>query len=548
MKSWRTLLGIVVTISLVLGGCSFQPQDSDEAGLSENQVLRIAEDGGITTLDTVKASDAITFNVLNNVNEGLMRLGPEKEPQSGIASEYEISPDKTKYTFKLREEAEWSDGKPVTAHDFEYAWKRALDPETGAEYAYVFFPIKNAQEYNSGKVEESAVGVNAVDDHTLVVELKKPTLNFIQRTTMIVFMPQRKDFVEKYGDGFGTTADKSLYNGPFKVVSRTPQKVLLAKNDKYWDKNGVTLETVEIDVVKDLTTGINMYNSGSIDVATLNQAFVDAFKNTEEYVEVERARNYYILFNHQDSFFKNEKIRKAITLAIDRNVIANQIMKGGSKPAGALIPPSINGVAGKSFRELAGNYVSTDVARAQQLFKEGLKELGLSAPPSDVVMVSYDSTPLRDVAINVKEQLRRNLNWKIKLDSPTWNMHVNKVKSGDYDMAMLGWVADYNDPLNFFEIWNSTNEMNFSDFSNSTYDQLIVKAGDTSDPKKQFEYLKQAESVLVDVDGQGQAAFAPLIYHSKAFVQKSYVKDLYRHPFGPEYSLKWAYITKGKDK
>ncbi len=546
--SWRVLLGIVVTFSLVFSGCSFQPQNSEKVGLSENQVLRIAEEGGITTLDTVKASDAITFNTLNNVNEGLMRLGPEKEPENGIAYEYNISPDKIKYTFKLREEAQWSDGKPVTAHDFEYAWKRALDPKTGSEYAYAFFPIKNAQEYNSGKVDESAVGVKAADDHTLVVELKKPTLNFIQRTTMIVFMPQRKDVVEKYGDQYGTTADKSLYNGPFKVSSRTPQKVILEKNDKYWDKNGVTLKTVEISVVKDLTTGINMYNSEEIDLATLNQAFVDAFKNTEEYVEVERARNYYILFNHQSSFFKNEKIRKAITLAIDRNTIANQIMKGGSKPAGALIPPSINGVAGKSFRELAGNYVNTDVARAQKLFKEGLSELDLSAPPSDIVMVSYDSTPLRDVAINVKEQLRRNLNLKIKLDSPTWKIHVDKAKKGDFDMAMLGWVADYDDPLNFFEIWHSSNEMNFSKFSNATYDQLVVKAVDTPDPKQQFQNLKQAESLLVGADGQGKAAFVPLIYHSKAFVQKSYVKDLYRHPFGPEYSLKWAYITKEKDK
>ncbi|MBA4602753.1 peptide ABC transporter substrate-binding protein [Thermoactinomyces mirandus] len=548
MKSWQTMLGIVVTFSLVLSGCSFQPRDSQNSGLSDNQVLRIAEEGGITTLDTVKASDAITFNVLNNVNEGLMRMGPEKEPENGIAYEYEISPDKTKYTFKLREEAEWSDGKPVTAHDFEYAWKRVLDPKTDSEYAYVFFPIKNAQEYNNGKVDESAVGVKAVDDHTLVVELEKPTLNFIQRTTMIAFMPQRKDFVEKYGGQYGSSADKSLYNGPFKVVSRTPEKVLLAKNDHYWDKNGVTLETVEIRVVKDLTTGINLYNSGNIDVATLNQAFVDAFKNTEEYVEVERARNYYILFNHQNSFFKNEKIRKAITLAIDRNTIANDIMKGGSKPAGALIPPSISGVAGKSFRELAGNYVETDVTRARQLFNEGLKELGLSAPPSDIVMVSYDSTPLRDVAINVKEQLRKNLNLKIKLDSPTWKLHVNKVKNGDFDMAMLGWVADYNDPLNFFEIWHSRNEMNFSHFSNANYDKLIVQAGDTSDPKMQFQDLKQAESLLVGVDGKGQAAFVPLIYHSKVFVQKSYVKDLYRHPFGPEYTLKWAYITKEKDK
>ncbi|MBA4549228.1 peptide ABC transporter substrate-binding protein [Thermoactinomyces intermedius] len=548
LKTGKVLLAIASSFSLVLSGCGFQANSGSNTKLSDKQVLRIAEEGGITTLDTVKANDAITFNVLNNVNEGLMRLGREKQPEYGIAYEYEISPDKTKYTFKLREDAKWSDGEPVTARDFEYAWKRVLNPQSDSGYAYVFFPIKNAKQYNQGQVDASAVGIKAVDDHTLEVQLEKPTLNFIQRTTMIAFMPQRKDVVEKFGDKYGTSAEETIYNGPFKVVSWTPQKVLLEKNENYWDKNGVKLETVEINVVKDLATGINLYNSGQIDTATLNQAFVDAFKNTEEYVEAERARNYYILFNHDDPFFKNEKIRKAINLAIDRGTIANDIMKGGSKPADALIPSSISGVGGKNFRELSGSYVKTDVARAQALFQEGLRELGMSEPPKDIVMVSYDATPLRDVAINIKEQLRKKLNLEIKLDSPTWKTHVNKVKNGNFDMAMLGWVADYNDPFNFFEIWESDNEMNFSHYKNPKFDQLMDQARQTSDPKAQFELLKQAEAVLSGVDDQGSAGFVPLIYYSKAFVQKSYVKDLYRHPFGPEYSLKWAYIVEKKEE
>ncbi|SEN56826.1 peptide ABC transporter substrate-binding protein [Lihuaxuella thermophila] len=547
-KKWRALLGIVLSAGLLLSGCnSFTPAGSSgESVLSDNQTLRMAESQELISLDSAKAADVASFNILNNVQEGLMRIGKEKKPEYGIAQEVEISPDKKTYTFKLREDAVWSDGKPVTAHDFEYAWKRALDPATKSEYAYILYPIVNAEEYNTGKAKADQVGIKATDNYTLVVKLKEPKINFLSMTTLSVFYPQRKDIVEKFKDQYGMKPDRLVYNGPFTVKEWKPQKVVLVKNEKYWDRNAVSLKQVDVHIVKDAATGINLYNSGQIDTAPLTQAFVDAYKQTPDYVDVELATTTYILFNHEKAFFKNDKIRKAISLAIDRDEIAESIMKDGSKPAGSLIPHSLNGYGNKSFRN--GEVVKRDVAKAKELFNQGLAELGLSKPPTDITMISYDSTARKDVALYVKEQLRTTLGLEIKLDAPTWKVHLDKLKTGNFQMGMLSWSADYNDPIGHFEIWQTSNPFNWSKFSNAKYDQLVNQAKKETNQKKQYELLLEAEKILAGTEGEGQAGFVPLFYQSKAYVQKPYVKDLYRHAYGAEYSLKWAYIAKAQEK
>lgn len=545
IKNWNKMFVMILCIFLLLSGCGTLPTGSDDKTFSENQVLRLAESQEIATLDSAKAKDVSSMNILNNVQEGLMRQGKGKKPEYGIAYDYEVSPDNVTYTFKLREDAVWSDGKSVTAHDFEYAWKRVLNPNTQSEYAYILYPIKNAEAYNQGKVGAQEVGVKAINDHTLEVTLEKPMFNFVHLTTTPIYLPQRKDIVEKYKNNYGLKANQVVYNGPFVVTDWQPYKLVLNRNEKYWDVNAVILEAVEIHVVKDQATGINFYNAGQVETAQLNNAFVDAYKRTPDYVDVEVAGTYYILLNHKNPFFKNEKIRKAISLAIDREEIATGIMKDGSKPAGSLIPPSLMGVGTESFRE-GQEIVQSDIRLAQQLFQEGLEELGMSQPPQSIVMIGYDSTAKRDVAVNIQDQLRKKLRWEIKLDSPTWKVHLDRVSRGDFDMAMLGWGADYNDPMGHFEIWLSDNPMNFSKVSIPAYDQLVKQAKQESDQKNQIALLKQAEKVLVGVDGEGHAAFVPLFYGSKAYVQKPIVKDLIRHPYGAEYTLKWAYIMKEK--
>ncbi|MBD1370882.1 peptide ABC transporter substrate-binding protein [Hazenella sp. IB182357] len=540
---------IGLALSIVLTGCSFSSNGkADIKGFAENQTLRLTEQKNIATLDSVKASDSTSMNVLNNVQEGLMRMGKDKKLVNGIAEDVETNKDKTNYTFKLRKDAKWSDGTPITAHDFAYAWKRAINPKEPTDYGYIFAPIVNAENYSNGKVSVDKVGIMAPNDHTLQVKLVKPQNNFLSLTTLPAFLPQKKDLVEKAKTKYGTVEglQNMVYSGPFKVDSWANNKVVLSKNEEYWDRPAVKLEKVELYIGMDIPTGINLYNTDRIDATALDQAYVEVYKQTPDFISVELASSNYILLriNHKEgeAFFKNTNIRKAINLAIDRDVLANKIMKDGSKPAGGFVPPSLNGVGNESFRK-HGEVVKYDVSKAKEYWKKGLEELKLSSAPEEIQMISYNSTAKRDMAVAIKEQLRRNLGLNVLLDAPPWSVHLQNLREGNYQMGMLGWGADYNDPISFLEIFQSDAGMNWAGFSNAEYDKLLEQAKSESNQAKQYELLKQAEQILVGTEGKGQSAIIPLIYASNAYIQKPHVKELYRHAYGPEYSLKWAYLV-----
>lgn len=553
VKRWKIFLVLITLLSILLTGCGsgFITSSDKNRGdmLSENQVLRMSQLSEIPSLDNIKVSEFSAMNLLVNVQEGLYRNGKFKI-EEGIAKSVSISPDKKTFIFTLREDALWSDGKPVTAHDFEYGWKRLLDPANRSEFAFVMYPILNAQEYNLGidgtgkpvKVTSDQVGVFAEDDYTLVVKLKHPTINFLKMTTLPIFYPQRKDIVEKYKEDYGKQPDKIVFNGPFVVKKLSHNLVELEKNEQYWDKNNVKLQRVELHTIKDITTGVQLYNAGRLDTTQLNEELVDAYKDTPEFLTVEQARTTLLLLNQRQAFFRNAKIRKAISLVIDRETLAYSVLKDGSKPAGSLVPPTLHGVNNQSFRN--GEIVESDILQAKKLFAEGLKELNVNKPPDSIELSSYDSSLSKSTILAIKESLKTNFNWDVKLDPHPKKIHLANLAQGKFDMALIGYSANFNDPLFYFEIFQSPNPINFSKFKNSKYDQLVYLAKQEADPKKQYQLLLEAEKILVDTEGEGEAAIAPLYYEAKAYLQKTYVKDLIRHPYSTEYTLKWAYIEK----
>lgn len=527
----RTSLCITASLCLLLSGCSWfgdHRQPSLEDQLSKDQILRIVETNSVPTLDSTLSSDSSSGNVLNNLQEGLMRQGKDKKLEHALAQDVDISLDKTKYTFHLREGVVWSDGKKLTAQNFEYAWKRLADPKMGANYSYMMALVQQ---------------VRAKDELTLEVKLHKPVLNFLSLTTLASFYPLRQDIVEKYHAQYATAPDKMVYCGPFKLIRWTQSQLELQKNDQYYDQNAVTLKKVEIHVVKDPTTALQLYNAGKVDIAPLNQAFVDVYKQTRDYVYVDLASTVYLLMNQKNPFFQNPNIRKAFSLALDRQDLTNQFLKDGSKPAGSLIPPSINGPGTKSFRA-NGEVVHPDAKEARRLFQLGMNELKLSKPPSNITMVTYDTPPRRDLSVAIQERLKNVLGIQIKLHAQPLKNQLKKAQAQDFDMMMLGWGADYNDPLTFLEIFRTKNPMNYSGYSNSRYDDLIQQGSQEVDQQKQLQNYLQAEKILVGTDAASDAALIPLYYVSKAFVQRTHVKDFYRHAYGAEYSLKWAYKTK----
>lgn len=553
-RKWKTLFGLVLSTSLVITGCGVSnSMGSKDNSLAENQVLRLSVPADVPTLDSGIAIDTSSMDVLNNIQEGLMRLGKTNQPENGLAEDVQISEDKMTYTFTLRKDANWSDGNPVTAKDFEYAWKRVLNPETASEYAYLFYPIKNAQEYHLGedqdgnpaKVTIDQVGIKAKDDQTLEVNLKQPMFNFLSVITLPTFLPIREDIHKKFGDQYALKPENMLYSGPFVLSSQTQNKMILTKNEQYWDKNSVFLNTVELYTVKDVALGINLYNTGQLDTAMLDQAFVDAFKQSPDYIKVDQASTFYLQMNHNKSFTSNANIRKAITLAIDRQDITDGILKDGSTPALSMVPPSLNGVGNKSFR-VNGEVISPNTELAQQYFKKGLEELGLTKAPDRVVLVSTDTTTSKNVALTIQDQLRKILKLDVKLDSPPFKIRLEKASKGDFDLMISGWGADYNDPMSFLDIWTSNNSMNHARYKSAQYDQLIQQAKLAKTQEEQFNFLLKAEQLLVGVEN-GDTAIAPLYYQSVSMLQKPNVKDIYRHPYGATLSLKWAYVSKAKE-
>jgi ABC-type oligopeptide transport system substrate-binding subunit len=528
-----SVIAICLVAALSLSACNF----GGKAGKGNEQVLTLPETQEPPSLDSAKSTDAVSGKILNNTMEGLMRIGKDGKLILGMAAEEpKISDDKKTYLFKLRD-AKWSDGKPVTAHDFEFAWKRALKPQTASEYAFILYPILNAGEYNKGKVSEQSVGVKALDDKTLKVQLKAATPYFMDLLTFQTYMPQRKDIVEKYGDKFALEANTLVCNGPFVLSEwKHSQSFQYKKNENYWDKEVVKLQIVNTKIVKDNTTSLNLYKTGKLDLTILDAEFMNTYKNNPERFDIKESSSRYIEMNHKKPLFKNKKIRQAIVKAIDTKAMAERILNNGSVPAGALVAPVVKATDAKTFREIAPDHLAFNPTEAKRLWEEGLKELGISNPDK-IELLGDDHNVAKKMLTFVKEQLRTNLGANIVITSVPFKQRLVRSNNQQFDLVTTAWVPDYNDPMTFVDMFITGKSFNHGKWSNKEFDSLIKKSEDNPNFEQRMSDLVKAEKILID-----DAAIAPICYGAHRALKKPYVKDVIWHAIGPEYSLKWAYV------
>ncbi|MFD1396212.1 peptide ABC transporter substrate-binding protein [Kroppenstedtia eburnea] len=533
-KKFNVALALLLVASLALTACGGVDQSQGDGG---KQVLNLTETQEPPGLDSSKTTDVVSFVVLNNVMEGLYRLDKNNEPVEGMAKSVDVSKDKLSYTFKLRD-AKWSDGKPVKAQDFEYSWKRALDPKTKSEYAYMLYPIKGAEKFNTKKGKADDVGVKALDDKTLEVKLEQPVPYFLGLTAFSTFNPLRQDIVEKHGEKYATEPDKMVYNGPFVLSKWNHNKDFqYKKNDKYWEKDVVKLDEINVSIVKDMNQKMNLYSTNKVDFSALGEDFTDKYQGKPDVFQHQEATTFYLQFNTKDKFFQNAKIRKAISMAIDRKTLTDKINKNGSVPAGALVPPVVQGPEGKAFRDLAGKeYVKYDTKEAKKLLDEGMKEAGIKKIPK-IELLGYDSSNAKKDQEFIKEQLNKTLGIDVDLRPLSFDQKLKLESAGDFQLSYAGWGADYNDPMTFLELWVTGGSFNRGKWSNKEYDKLIKKSQTNPDFDKRIQDLVKAEELLMD-----EAAIAPLFYRSQLYLKRPTVKDLYAHPFGADFSYKWAHI------
>ncbi|EAE2602565.1 peptide ABC transporter substrate-binding protein [Listeria monocytogenes] len=549
-------LGLTLLLSLVLvacGGGSDSKSDkkgSDSGKASGEQVLNLTESALIPSADSTKADDQVGLNVVNQTNEGLYALDKDGIPAiAGAAEEPKVSDDKTVYTIKLREDAKWSNGDPVTANDYVYSWRRAVDPNTAATYSYLFDAIKNGGDIVAGKKKPEELGIKAVDDYTLEVTLSKPTAYINSLFAFPTFFPLNEKFVTEKGEKYAQNSDNMLFNGPFELKdwTGTNKKWTYVKNDKYWDKDKVKLKQINVQVVQDSGTGLNLYNTDKVDRTVLSADYAAQNKNNKDYVTVNDSSTFYIKFNQKragkDTVFANKNIRKAIALAIDKQSYTDTVLKNGSKPANNLVPEGFTFDPGNKddYTKESGKHLEYDVKEAQKAWKAGLKELGVNE--ITVEFTSDDTENARKSSEFIQDQLQKNLDGlTVKLKNVPFKVRLQNDQNQDYDFSMSGWGPDYQDPSTFLDLFVTDGAQNRMSYSNKDYDKILNDASVTyaADDQKRWDEMVKAEKILLTDD----VAIQPLYQRSTAYLQKDYIKNLQKNPFGPDYTYKETYLTK----
>ncbi|WP_026592017.1 peptide ABC transporter substrate-binding protein [Bacillus sp. UNC437CL72CviS29] len=533
------LLAISLVTSLILSACSSKANKVNKE--DQKQVLNVTVSEEIPSLDTAKAMDGTSSHVMQNIFEGLYVLDNQDNPVPGVAKSFEKSEDGKRYTFHLRKDAKWSNGESVTAHDFTFAWKRTLSPETASQYAYMLFYIKNAQEINKGTLATDRLGVKALDNYTLEVQLEQPVPYLLQLLALPIYLPQHESFVKEQGNRYGLEPNNLIYNGAFVLEKwKHEQEFQLKKNNTYWDKGKVKLDEINFHIVKDTMTAVNLYESGTLDRVPINSTFVEQYKNNKGLHVSSESAIAMLRLNERNATLANKKVRQSISLALNKEEFVKHFINNGATPAQGLIPKGYkNEATGKDFRKENGNIARYDLQKAKKLWTDAKKELGTES--ITVEFLTFEQDNAKRIAEYIKEELEKNLvGLTVQIKQQPFKQKLQLEQTGQYDISMVVWGPDYKDPISYLELFTTNNSNNKMEYSNSYYDDLIKKAkyDIVQDQQKRWETLQEAERVVLE-----DAAIAPLYHTGSAYIQKEYVKGIEKHQFGGVYTYKHAFIA-----
>jgi len=511
---------MVFLFATVLTGCSDSPSQNDKT-------LLMNLSGEPTSLDPAKAFDEDSLDVTNNLFEGLMRLDGNHQPKPAIAQDVTVSDDGLSYTFKLKP-TKWSNGEPLTAHDFEFAWKRVLDPKTAAEPAFLLYFIEGAEAFNTGEGSADQVGVKALDDHTLQVKLARPTPSFLQLTAYPVYFPVNKKAVEKNPNLFNDAKDY-VSNGAFKMAEwKHDSYVKIVKNDHYHKKNEVKLNGVHFSIVTDSQTVYQLFQTKKLDVIakkSIPSELLPSLIKQGKLKQMEGNGLSFFRFNVAKEPFTNAKIRKAFALAVDRKMVVEQVVASGEEPAYGYVAPSAPG----EFRKKGGNLIQDgQFAEAKKLLEEGMKEEGWSQLPEVTLLYSNAQDRNKKIAETVQEMIRKHLGVEIKLQAKESKVYFEDQRNKNYVMTTSSFLADYNDAYNYLESFQTDHSFNRTNWSNKQYDELLQQAAETQDIAERDKYLLEAEKILFE-----EMPIFPLYFYNIAVLEQPNISGILRHPVGP---------------
>lgn len=463
-----------------------------------------------TSLNTLLATYAYDFTPINAMIECLYRDDENDVPQPAGAETVDISDDKLVYTFHLREDATWSNGDPVVATDYEFAWQQALNPEVASDYAYMLYFIHNAEPYFNGEVEWSEVGVKVIDDYTLEVTLDNPLPYATDLFAFPTLAPINQKFYEEVGaDKYATDAEYFCCNGMYELTEWSHNsQIVFQKREDYWNADAVGPDEIVYKIITDSQAGLNSYLSREIDYTDLDSGEVVQQAEAAGFeVGVKPARSsYYLIVNTEDEFMSNQNLRLALAYSIDKQALVDTVYQNDNQPMTSFTPPAIMGAAGAdgpSFQEALleerGEMYpgSGDLEKAQEYLQAALEELGCTVDELNLSIDCADDSLRRNCATFLQEQWRQNLGIEnITVNSMQTKQVSANRQSGDYCMSLGGWSPDYNDAINFLDLWVTDGGNNDSFWSNAEYDELIAQATAEADEEVRQQYLFDAEEIL----------------------------------------------------
>ncbi len=598
-KKWTLFIAFILLFSMLLtacGGTEETEEPVDDGG--EEVVEETTDDGEEATddsgekilhtnnssepgaLDPALAQGTHESWILDHIFEGLMKYDEDGNVIGGMAEdEFEVSEDGLTYTFHIKDGMKWSNGDPVTANDFEFSWKRILDPTLAADYAFQLYYIEGAEELNTIErpgtyyvkdeegndteevdyvveytdadlegldvegldedgindlvfekwIEEAKanVKVSALDEQTLEVTLAQPTPYFDQLTAFYSYFPVNQAVVEANPD-WAKDADDFVSNGPFALTLWSHDaKIEVRKNEHYYNADEIALDGIDWDILEDINTAYQNYDGGQYDILVdPPQTVVAEFSanEVEDLIIGKQVGTYYFNLNNLEPPFDNANIRKALSYALDRTIICDKVAQGGQIPATGLVPYGLEDENGDDFREANGNLFSDDPELAKEYLEKGLEETGLTVEDLDGLVLLYNTSEShKKIAQVVQQMWEETLGFTIQLENVDFNVKLDREKEHDFDISRAGWVGDYADPMTMMDLFVTNGPFNDCGYANSEYDELIYTAKGSADQDVRMESMKEAEQILME-----DMPIVPVYFYTQPYLVKPNVEGIYK--------------------
>ena len=496
----------------------------------------------IASLDPSKAVDTNTQQAVYNAFSGLVSPDGSNKVRLATAKSYHVSKDGKTYTFDLKH-TKWSNGQELTAKDFEYGIKRSADPKTASQEAYYMANIENYTAISKSQLSPDQLGVKAIGKYKLQIKLIKPQPYFLNLLVLPVFYPQSESIVKKYGKSYGTTSNKMIYNGAFKITNwtGTNDSWTLTKNKEYYNADKTKLDSIKYTVIKDPQTALNEYQSGKLDQTTLvGKQQYSSYKNSKDFhLRKIYSVRYLSLSNKNEPAFRNVNIRKALSLIINRKELLNDVLGNGSTQARGIVPDTLASRNGKDFNDYASvsDAVNGNVEQAKKLWKKGLSEIGRKN--LTISINSNNGDDAKPIVEFIQNQFSKLPGLKVNLTLLPNTVATARFLSGQYQVAVTGWSPSISDPISPLNIRYSTNSMNTAKWSNAEYDKLIDKSNDDDalNPAKRWNDLVDAQKVLLNDQG-----LIPLFQPAQAELIKSDIHNVRFYGNGPIWDFSETYV------